>query len=230
MASDPPTRHRVDGRAIGQRTRSIGRCDESALAEKQPRNLDARHLASAAQSLGQQLDIRPKLTDEIACGTQGLHKLDVGCVEASDAALQARLVSLAKNPRLHCDAPRPPSATLLAQAVRKAQHYRRHRETAMPASRDSEVYQQRAAAWRERARLLAEAQTAPAIFCASIAADYELLARTLEERERRLEAGKPRAPPLGRVGRMWLKALLGSPFGTANLPGGGPTTHIRPDE
>jgi transposase len=61
-------------------------------------------------------------------------------------------------------------------------------ETAMPYSWDSAVYWQRAAAWRERAHLLAEADRTRDI-CLSIATDYERLARTLEERERLVKTG-----------------------------------------
>jgi hypothetical protein len=63
----------------------------------------------------------------------------------------------------------------------------------MPDSWDSAVYWQRAAAWRERAHLLAEADSARDI-CLSIAADYESLARTLEGRERLVKAGAGTAP------------------------------------
>ncbi len=60
---------------------------------------------------------------------------------------------------------------------------------------DSAIYRQRTAAWRERALQLAEGDAARNA-CVSIAADYDRLALTLEERERLLEAAKP-APRLG---------------------------------
>jgi hypothetical protein len=60
---------------------------------------------------------------------------------------------------------------------------------------NSEDYRQRAVAWRERARRLTETDTTRDI-CIKIAADFESLARTLEERERLHEAAKP-APSLG---------------------------------
>ena len=63
-------------------------------------------------------------------------------------------------------------------------------ETAMPDTWDSSVYWQRAAVWRERALQLAEGDATLDI-CLSIVADYESLARTLEERERLAK------PPLG---------------------------------
>jgi hypothetical protein len=53
----------------------------------------------------------------------------------------------------------------------------------MPDIRNSEVYQRRAAAWRERAPRLAEGDAARDV-CVSIAVDYDRLALTLEERER----------------------------------------------
>ena len=60
----------------------------------------------------------------------------------------------------------------------------------MPDTWDSSVYWQRAAVWRERALQLAEGDATLDI-CLSIVADYESLARTLEERERLAK------PPLG---------------------------------
>ncbi len=55
----------------------------------------------------------------------------------------------------------------------------------MPDIWNSEVYRQRAAAWRERALQLAEDDAARDV-CVSIATDYDRLALTLEERERLL--------------------------------------------
>ena len=56
-----------------------------------------------------------------------------------------------------------------------------------------EVYWQRAATWRERALPLAEGDAARDT-SVNIAADYEVLARTLEERERPLAKPAPPAP------------------------------------
>jgi hypothetical protein len=54
----------------------------------------------------------------------------------------------------------------------------------------------RAAAWRERALQLAEGDAADDV-CVSIAADYESLARTLEERERPPRDARKPVPHLG---------------------------------
>jgi hypothetical protein len=57
----------------------------------------------------------------------------------------------------------------------------------------SETYSRRAAAWQQRALLLSE-DDATRDICISIATDYESMARTLEEQERR-EVAKPAPHP-----------------------------------
>ena len=69
-------------------------------------------------------------------------------------------------------------ATDYESLARTLEERERQSEAAKP-----EVYWQRAATWRERALLLAEGDAARDI-SVNIAADYEVLARTLEERER----------------------------------------------